>query len=81
MVIQIGKTTGALLLLYWHVLSPHLILPVKTSIIFKWLNEACKGITFRNVKRVVVKTRPVNDNEERAVQQVDSKYSLLRCNR
>ena len=58
-VIQIGNTTGVLLLLfsflYWHVLSPHLIFPVKTGIIFKSLNEVCKQTTFRNV----VKTQPL----------------------
>ena len=32
-------------------LSPHLILPVKTRIIFKSLNEVCKQTIFRNVKR------------------------------
>ena len=39
------------LLLYGHVISPHLILPVKTRIIFKLLNEVCKKTTFTNVKR------------------------------
>ena len=39
------------LLLSWHVLSPHLILPVKTRIILKSLSEVCKQTTFRNVKR------------------------------
>ena len=37
-------------LMYWHVLSPHLILPVKTRIIFKSINEVFKQ-TIRNVKR------------------------------
>ena len=36
--------------MYWHVPSPHLILPVKTRIIFMSRNEACKQTTFRNVK-------------------------------
>ena len=40
-----------IVLLYWHVLSPHLILPVKTRIIFKSLNEVFKQTTFGNVKR------------------------------
>ena len=51
-VIQIKNTTGVLfllfLLLYWHVLSPHLILSVKS---LKSLNEVCKQTTFRNVNR------------------------------
>ena len=38
-------------LMYWHVLSLHLILPVKTRIICKSLNEVCKQTTFRNLKR------------------------------
>ena len=38
-------------LMCWHVLLPHLILPVKTRIIFKSLNKVCKQTTFRNVKR------------------------------
>ena len=38
-------------LMNWHVVSPHLILPVKTLIIFKSLNEVCKQTTLRNVKR------------------------------
>ena len=51
-VLQIGNTTGVLfLLIYWHLPSPHLILPLKTRIILKSLNEACKRTTFRNVKR------------------------------
>ena len=54
-VFQIENTLGVLsllfLLLYWHVLSPHLILPVKTRIIFKSLNEVFKQTTFGNVKR------------------------------
>ena len=37
--------------MYWHVPSPHLILPVKTRIISKSLNEVCKQTTFRNFKR------------------------------
>ena len=54
-VIQIGNTTGVLfllfLLLYWHVPSPDIILPVKTRIILKSLNKVCKQTTLRNVKR------------------------------
>ena len=54
-VIQIKNTTGVLfllfLLLYWHVLSPHLILSVKSLKSLKSLNEVCKQTTFRNVKR------------------------------
>ena len=38
-------------LMYWHVLSPLLMLPVKTRIILKSVNEVCKQTTFRNVKR------------------------------
>ena len=38
-------------LMYWHVLFPHLILRVKTRIIFKAPNEVCKQTTSRNVKR------------------------------
>ena len=38
-------------LMYWHVLSPHLILPVKTRVILKSHNEVCKQTVFRNVKR------------------------------
>ena len=45
-------------LMYWNVLSPHLILPVKTRIIFKSLNEVCKQTTFRSETTAVVKTRP-----------------------
>ena len=52
-VIQVGNTTVVLfllfLLLYWHVLSLHLILPVKTRIIFKSLDEVCKQTTVKNV--------------------------------
>ena len=63
-VIQIGNTTGVLfllfLLLYWHMLSPHLILPVKTRIIFKSLNEVYKqpfsGMLSETT--AVVKTQP-----------------------
>ena len=40
-----------LLLLYWHVVFPHLILPVKTLIIFESHTEVCKQTTFTNVKR------------------------------
>ena len=35
-------------LLYWYMLSPHFILPVKTRIIFKLLNKFSKQTTFRN---------------------------------
>ena len=37
--------------MYWHVLSPRLILLVQTSVIFKSLNEVRKQTTFREVKR------------------------------
>ena len=61
----VNLTTGVLfllfLLLYWHVLSPHFILTVKTRIIFKSLNEVCKqplsGILSETA--AVVKTRPI----------------------
>ena len=36
--------------MYWLVLSPHFILTLKSSIIFKSLNEVCKQTTLRNVK-------------------------------
>ena len=32
-------------------LSPHLILPVKTRIILRSLDKVCKQTTFRNIKR------------------------------
>ena len=37
--------------MYWHVFFPHLILRVKTRIIFKAPNEVCKQTTSRHVKR------------------------------
>lgn len=39
------------LLIYWHVLSLHLILPVKACVVFKSLNVVCKQTTCKNVKR------------------------------
>ena len=36
--------------MYWHVLSSHLILLVKTHIIFNSLHEVRKQTTFKNVK-------------------------------
>ena len=44
-------------LMYWHVLSPHLILPVKTRIIFKSLREVLPGMLSETT--AVVKTRPI----------------------
>ena len=46
MVIQSRSTTGVLIL--FLVLSPQLVLLVKTRIIFRFLNEVCIQATFRN---------------------------------
>ena len=45
-VIQIRRKTGVFIL--FLVLSPPLVLPVKTSNIFRLLNEVCIQTTFRN---------------------------------
>ena len=56
-VIQIRSTTGVLIL--FLVLSPQLVLLVKTRIIFRLLNEVCIQTTFRNESETAafVKTR------------------------
>ena len=50
-------------------LSPHLILPVKTRIVLKSLNEVCKQTAFRNVKQ---------DNDCRENTAIESEVSSLR---
>ena len=73
-VIQIRSTTGVLIL--FLVLSPHLVLLVKTLIIFRLLNEVCIQSTFRKKSETTALVKTIL-GDPGAVSRVD-KLSVVK---